>query len=150
MTYSDDKAQRLANMLELQTTRVEYTGRNLLARNARRIRIHNDTFKSSLKTPLIDPIGIWLNNRTLEDSYYMMNSIGHQLKIRKQWTAELIADIESITLGCNQSIDWFLEALGQWLTDHMLGYYVIVQHKVEMIGGRVTEQSLVFLVTRIG
>lgn len=148
MTYDIDKEVLLAGLLELQQTRVEYTGRNLLARDKRRVRIHNDGIKGSSITTPAEPTHVWLNNTSFEDTYYKVNSIGHQSKVRKDWTAALIKDIEDITVGANKSIEWFLEDLGQWLTDHMPGFYVIVQHKVETINGQITFQSITFKVLK--
>lgn len=148
MTYANDKAQALKSMDKAQRTLVRNTGRNLLARDVTRVRLHDDAYIGSSIHPPATPTPQWLNKRKFEDSYYDKNNEGHQLEVRKRWANAIVEEVESITVGANESIDWFLIGLGEWLMKRFPGYYVVVLHEVTEIGGRVALKSLRFLVTK--
>lgn len=148
MTYRSDKAQGLKSMSKAQRTLVQYTGRNLLARDVTRVRLHDESFIGSSIHPPATPTPEWLHKRKLEDSYYDVNDEGHQLSVRQYWANAIVEEAESITVGANETIEWFLIGLAEWLMKHLPGYYVVVLHEVTEINGRVALKSLKFLVTK--
>lgn len=126
MTYRTNKALGLRTMARAQHGLAVKSAVNTLSRYGTRVRRHNETYATSLVKPEMEPIHVWLRKRDNEESYLDTGSDGHQLSVRRDWTLELIKEAESITLGVNQSIDWFLIAFGEELTKRIPGYIVSV------------------------
>jgi hypothetical protein len=127
MTYRTEKQKALRGIGKCYHLLAMNTAINLITRHGTLVIAEVKRYEHSTYTaPPIDPLPKWLDGKSYEQTYRNVN----ELPVRQYRTIALFKEIASITIGANQTTNWFLAEFGKELTKRMPSYIVTVERSI--------------------
>lgn len=146
MSFKKQSELAVKEMSRARRLLVFETVRNMKRRYGTYVRRH--TRQQRVAISKTNPLSFreWLQSHSYEATYLSSGIGGHQLLVRQSLTQDVFANISLVTVGVNQPIDWFLQALGVALTEQVPNYVVTVHHNTTNSSRFTASPSLFFKV----